>query len=135
MAPSLHDTIMLTTPRGHEVLAQLDYRAFELRAAKAIHHYTGVVTALDDKTSHLLSRALKAKQIYEMAVAETHAAHAMLERMSELTRSNNHEHPVLAPYWHEAQQHQTIAEDMRHRAKHFHDSAMAVIDRTLEAAQ
>ncbi len=38
-------------------------------------------------------------------------------------------HPALEPYWKEVDQHRTIAEDMRDRAKHFHDDAMKAIDK------
>lgn len=124
-----HDTVMLTTPRGHEVMAELNYDDFAVRHAKVIHHYTGVMKPLDEMTAQTLARALKAKQVYEHAVAETRAVEDTLKRFGSEASALGNQHPALEPYWREANQHKSIAEDMRLRARHFHDDAMAAIDK------
>jgi hypothetical protein len=129
MKQAPNDTILLTTPRGHEVLAELDYERFELKNAKVINHYTGVMKPLDEATRDNLARALKAKQVYEHALAETEAVAQTLKNFGKLATALGNQHPALAPYFHEAAQHKTIAADMRERARHFHQDAMAAIDR------
>ncbi len=121
--------VSLTTPRGHEVRAELCYDDFAVRHAKVVNNYTGVMKPLDDVTAETLARALKAKQVYEQAVAETQAVEDTLKRFGTLAMALGNEHPALEPYWREAKQHQSIAQDMRDRARHFHDDAMAAIDK------
>lgn len=123
-----YDIVMLTTPRGHEVCAELDYAQFDLRGARVTNHYTGVIKRLDDHTSETLARALKARQVYEHALAETRLVEDTLRRFGVLASALGNEHPALEPYWREAEQHKSIAADMRSRARHFHDDAMRVID-------
>jgi hypothetical protein len=123
------DTVMLTTPRGHEVLAELDYAHFEVRRAKVVNHYTGVIKPLDGHTAETLARALKAKQVYEHALAETKAVEDTLKRFGHLATALGNQNPALAPYFQEAAQHKAIAQDMHDRARHFHDDAMAAIDK------
>ncbi len=129
MATPQSDIVMLTTPRGHEVRAELEYDGFAVRHAKVINHYTGVMKPLDPMTAETLARALKAKQVYEHAVAETKAVEETLKRFGQLASALGNDHPALEPYWREAKQHQTIAADMRARARYFHDDAMDAIDR------
>ncbi|MDX2094824.1 MAG: hypothetical protein SFW64_02670 [Alphaproteobacteria bacterium] len=129
MALQPRDTVLLTTPRGHEVVAELDYDDFAVRHAKVVNHYTGVMKALDEATSETLARALKAKQVYEQAIAETRAVEDTLKRFGSVAAALGNQHPALEPYWREARQHQSIAEAMRERARHFHDDAMEAIDR------
>jgi hypothetical protein len=124
-----HDTVLLTTPRGHEVMAELSYDDFAVRHAKVVNHYTGVIKALDEVTAETLARALKAKQVYEHAVAETRAVEDTLKRFGSVAAALGNQHPALEPYWREANQHKSIAEDMRLRARHYHDDAMAAIDK------
>lgn len=127
--PAPHDTVILTTPRGHEVMAVLSYEDFAVRHAKVVNHYTGVIRPLDEVTAETLARALKAKQVYEHAIAETRAVEETLKRFGHVAAALGNQHPALEPYWREAKQHKSIAEDMRARARHFHDDAMAAIDK------
>jgi hypothetical protein len=129
MPTKAQDTVMLITPRGHEVVAQLEYDAFAVRHAKVVHHYTGVMKPLDEATTETLARALKAKQVYEHAIAETRAVEQTLKGFGALASALGNQHPAIEPYWREANQHKSIAHDMRERARHFHDDAMAAIDR------
>lgn len=129
MPQPLRDTVLLTTPRGHEVMAELSYGDFAVRHAKVVNHYTGVIKPLDEVTAETLARALKAKQVYEHAMAETRAVEDTLKRFGSASAALGTNHPALAPYWREANQHKSIAEDMRLRARYFHDDAMAAIDK------
>lgn len=129
MAATPTTEVMLTTPRGHEVRAELDYDSFEVRHAKVVNHYTGVMKNLDPVTAETLARALKAKQVYEHAIAETKAVEQTLKGFGTLAAALGNQHPAIEPYWKEAEQHKTIAQDMRERARHFHDDAMAAIDK------
>lgn len=129
MACANHEMIMLTTPRGHEVRAEIDYGCFELRRARVVNNYTGVIKTLDQHTAETLARALKARQVYEHAIAESRAAEDTLKRFGHLAAALGNAHPALEPYWQEAAAHKTIASDMRERASHFHEDAMAAIDR------
>ncbi|MES2983722.1 MAG: hypothetical protein V4735_00865 [Pseudomonadota bacterium] len=129
MANAPRDTVMITTPHGHEVLAELDYEHFEVRRAKVIHSHTGVMQLLDDATTATLERALKAKKVYDQAMAETQTVEQTLKRFGSIAEALGNQHPALEPYWREAAQHKTIAQDMRDRARHFHDDAMAAIDK------
>jgi hypothetical protein len=129
MPTKAQDTVMLITPRGHEVVAQLEYDEFAVRHAKVVHHYTGVMKPLDEATTETLARALKAKQVYEHAIAETRAVEQTLKGFGALASALGNQHPAIEPYWREANQHKSIAHDMRERARHFHDDAMAAIDR------
>lgn len=74
------DTVIMKTPRGHEVMAELDYEHFEVTRAKVVHSYTGVIRALDDATAEHLGRALHAKQIYEIAVREKRGSHPLAKK-------------------------------------------------------
>jgi hypothetical protein len=129
MPTKAQDTVMLITPRGHEVVAQLEYDEFAVRHAKVVHHYTGVMKPLDEATTETLARALKAKQVYEHAIAETRAVEQTLKGFGALASALGNQHPAIEPYWREANQHKSIAHDMRERARHFHDDAMAAIDK------
>jgi hypothetical protein len=129
MAHTQSEIVMLTTPRGHEVRAELDYDGFAVRHAKVVHNYTGVMKPLDADTTETLARALKAKQVYEHAIAETKAVEETLKGFGHVAKALGNDHPALEPYWREAAQHKTIAADMRDRARHFHDDAMEAIDR------
>lgn len=129
MGASQSQIVMLTTPRGHEVRAELDYDEFAVRHAKVVNNYTGVMKPLDPMTTETLARALKAKQVYEHAVAETKAVEETLKRFGSVAMALGNKHPALEPYWREAEQHKSIAQDMRDRAKHFHDDAMEAIDK------
>ena len=123
------DTIIMTTPRGHEVTAELDYDAFAVSHAKVVNHYTGIIKALDADTAETLARALKAKFTYEQALAETREAEQALKRFGALTEALGADHPALEPYIRDAQCHKVIARDMFIRARAFHDDAMVAIDR------
>ncbi len=129
MPSTTHDTVMLTTPRGHEVIAELDYEAFCVRHAKVVNRYTGVIKSLDPVTSENLARALRAKQVYDHAITETQAVEQTLKGFGKLAQALGNDHPAIEPYWREASQHKAIAQDMRERARHFHDDAMAAIDK------
>lgn len=129
MGTILTDTLILTTPRGHEVMADFDYTHADVLGAKVVNNHTGVIKPLDAETKETLARALKAKQVYEHALAETRAVEETLKRFGSLAAALGNEHPALEPYWREAEQHKTIAKDMRDRARHFHDDAMAAIDK------
>jgi hypothetical protein len=129
MAIGPRDSVSITTPQGHEVRAELDYEHFEVRQAKVVNNHTGVMKPLDDVTSATLARALRARQVYEHAVAETRAVEETLKRFGKVAVALGNQHPALEPYFREAQQHKAIAADMRARAKHFHDDAMIAIDR------
>ena len=129
MTNQTHDTVMLTTPRGHEVVAQLEYEGFAVRYAKVVNRYTGVMKPLDAVTAETLARALKAKQVYDHAMTETKAVEHTLKGFGTLAAALGNAHPAIEPYWREANQHKTIAHDMRERARHFHDDAMAAIDK------
>ena len=119
MTNQTHDTVMLTTPRGHEVVAQLEYEGFAVRHAKVVNRYTGVMKPLDAVTAETLARALKAKQVYDHAMTETKAVEHTLKGFGKLAEALGNAHPAIEPYWREANQHKTIAQDMRERARHF----------------
>ena len=125
------DTVMMTTPAGHEVLAELDYADFGLRTAKVVHAKTGVMRPLDPLIAENLARALHARQIYETAVKEGRAVETKLSGFSEAIIKLGPTHPALEPYWREVEQHRTIARDMGARARHFHNTATAAIDKIL----
>jgi hypothetical protein len=61
--------------------------------------------------------------------AESRAVEETLKRFGSVAAALGNQHPALEPYWREANQHKSIAEDMRLRARHFHDDAMAAIDK------
>lgn len=126
------DTVIFTTPKGHEVVADLDYDNFEVRDAKVVHSFTGVMKPLDAETAENLARALKAKQIYEHALNETKAVERHLDSMGEAVKALGQKHPALAPFWKEVEQHRTIARDMREHARIYHDDAMKAIDKLAE---
>ena len=132
MATAPHDTVVLTTPKGHDVRAELDYARFELRHAQAIHHYTGVITPLDDSMADNLARALRARDLYVKALQESRAVEDTLKGFGEAVNALGEQHPALKPYWRELAQHRTIAEDMSDRARHFHALSMQAIDRAME---
>ena len=125
------DTVILKTPRGHQVMAELDYTHFEICRAKVVHSYTGVIKALDEETSQNLARALHARQIYEEALKESEAIEKTLKGFGEAIVKLGHAHPALEPYWREMAQHRSIAQDMGNRARHFHDDAMQAIDKII----
>ena len=125
------DTVIMKTPAGHEVLAELDYEHFEVCAAKVVHCETGVMRPLDGRISDNLARALHARQIYEAAMKESHAVETKLSSFGEAIVKLGYHHPALEPYWREVEQHRAIARDMGERARHFHDNAMAAIDKIL----
>ena len=129
---TLRDTVILKTPAGHEVVADLDYEHFSVIDAKVVHGITGVLKPLSSEISDNLARALHARQIYENAVLETRAVEAKLKGFGEATIKLGARHPALEPYWREMAQHRTIARDMGERARHFHDDAMKAIDKILE---
>jgi hypothetical protein len=129
MSSKAHDHVMLTTPRGHEVRAVLDYERFEVRQAKVVNNHTGVIKPLDPVTTQTLARALQAKKVYDHAVAETQVVEETLKRFGSAAIALGDKHPALAPYLTEAKQHRSIAEDMRERARVFHDEAMIAIDK------
>lgn len=126
------DTVILNTPRGHEVHAQLDYEQFEVREAKVVHTYTGRMHALDVQTTETLARALKAKQVYEHALTETREAERALKQLGGLVLALGEDHPAVEPYQREADRHKSIARDMYAQARHFHDEAMAAIDALID---
>jgi hypothetical protein len=84
MAGTQSQIVMLTTPCGHEVRAELDFDDFAVRHAKVVHNYTGVMKPLDGATTETLARALKAKQVYEHAMAETSAVEETLKGFGKL---------------------------------------------------
>ena len=127
-----HDTVILTTPLGHEVVAEVDYDDFAVSHAKVINHYTGVMQLLDTTTSETLARALQAKHVYENALAETRTAEMVLNRYNNLMVALGKDHPAVAPYWQEAEQHRSIARDMFNHAQRYHAEAMDVIDKLVE---
>ncbi len=126
------DTISLVTPRGHEVVAELDYDDFALRHAKVVNHYTGTIKPLDGQTASVLARALKAKQVYEHALAESREVETTLKRFQGLASALGDDHPALEPYKRDVNQHKNIARDMFIRAREYHDEAMGAIDRMID---
>lgn len=124
-----HSEITMLTPQGHEVRAEIDYDDFALRHAKVVNHYTGVIRPLDKATAETLERALKAKKVYEHAIAETKAVEQTLEGFGKLAAALGNDHPAIEPYWREAGQHKNIARDMYLQAQSFHEVAMAAIDK------
>lgn len=126
------DKMVLTTPRGHEVQLELDYSRFALCHAKVVNHYTGVIRALDEETSEMLLRALKAKQVYEEALSQTREVEETLKRFGKLAEALGNDHPALKPYWREAQQHKSVARDMYSKAQNYHEEAMRAIDKMAE---
>ena len=128
-----HDTVILKTPAGHEVLAELDYEHFEVANAKVVHSHTGVMKPLGGQVSENIARALRAKQVYEAALEESRAVEAKLSGFGESVLKLGTSHPALAPYWREMEQHRSIAKDMGERARHFYDDAMTEIDRSLDS--
>jgi len=128
MTHTPRDTVILTTPKGHEVVADLDYDNFEVTQAKVVHSYTGVMKPLDAATAENLARALKAKQIYEHALNESKVVEKQLDSMGEAVKALGKKHPALQPFWKEVEQHRTIAQDMREHARIYHENAMKAID-------
>jgi hypothetical protein len=129
MAAQQSEHVTLTTPRGHEVRAEISYDDFALRHAKVVNNYTGVMIPLDKVTAETLARALKAKQVYEHAIAETKAVEQTLKGFGNLAAALGNDHPAIEPYWREAGQHQNIARDMFVQAQNFHEAAMEAIDK------
>ena len=129
MSNTHYDTVKLTTPQGHEVMAELDHDALALNHAKVVNRYSGIVKPLDANTTEVLTRALKAKRVYEEALAQTREAESTFKRFGGLAQALGTDHPAVAPYWEEAQKHKIIARDMLERAQQFHDDAMVVIDK------
>lgn len=127
-----HDTVILTTPRGHEVVGEFDYATFALLGAKAIHHFTGVMTPVSAAIANDLARALQAKQIYEQAVESCAAIEQGVQGLGLVASALGNNHPALKPYTEELEKHRAIAADMRERAGHFYTKAAEAIDRQLE---
>ncbi len=123
------DPVKLTTPHGHEVMADLDHDAFALSHAQVVNRYSGVAKPLDRPTTETLVQALKAKRVYEDALAQTREAENTFKRFGNLAQALGNDHPAVAPYWAEAQKHKTIARDMLERAQEFYDQAMVAIDK------
>ncbi len=128
MSTATRDTVILKTPHGHDVFAELDYANFSVRRAKVVHGFTGVIKPLDGEAVDDLARALRARQIYEAALKEKRAVEQTVERFGKAVAALAHTHPAVEPYWREMQQHGAIASDMGERAKHFHEAAMKAID-------
>lgn len=127
-----HDTLILTTPRGHEVVAELDYENFAVSRARVVHTHTGVIKPLDNEISENLARALRAKQVYEHALQETKLVEQTLNGFGEAVMALGKRHPAVQPYWTEAEQHRAIARDMHTQAQNFHNDAMSAIDKLAE---
>lgn len=124
-----NESLHLTTPGGHEVLGEWDRDELSLLHAKVINHYTGVISQLDTKASDALARALKAKKVYEDALAEAREVETTLKRFKNLSYTLGEDHPALEPYVSQASHQKTLARDMFVRAGHYHEEAMKAIDR------
>jgi hypothetical protein len=129
MAITSCETIQLKTPQGHDVLAEIDYEHFEIRRAKVVHCFTGVIKPLDEETSAVLARALQAKQRYEQALLESRAVEDTMHAFGILAEALGKEHPAMQPYWQEIARHQSVADDMSMRAREFYEKAMRAIDK------
>lgn len=133
MTSSTHqETVNLTTPRGHEVVAQLDYERGEVLQARVVHTHTGIIKPLDEDISENLARAIRAKQVYEHALEEARAVEQTLDGFGEAVMALGTRHPAIAPYCAEAAQHRNIARDMQQQAENYHETAMRAIDRLAE---
>lgn len=132
MAPTAYETVTLKTPHGHDVLAEFDHAHASIRRAKVVHNYTGVIRPLGEELAENLARALRAKQLYEQAINERMTVEETVSKFGTAAVSLGPDHPALAPYFQEARQHQSIAEDMQRHAQHFHDDVMQEIDRLIE---
>ena len=130
--PITRTTVTLTTPAGHDVVAELDYDHFEVRRAQVVHHYTGIIQPLDGAVTDNLARALHARALYTQAVKESDAVDEKLKSFGAVIAALGESHPALAPYCQEMAQHRHIADDMCERAKYFHRSAMEAIDKMVE---
>ncbi len=109
--------------------ADLDYDDFSVRHAKVVDRYTGIIRAIDADTAEMLARALKARQVYQDAIAEARAVESTMNKLGEKPTILGDSHPAMLPYRMEAAQHKAIAHDMYAHAKHYHDEAMNAIDR------
>lgn len=132
MQPPFIEPITLTTPRGHEVYAAYDHARAALIDPKHIHRYTGVMAPLDDALSHRLAQAIRARQVYWQALAESCASVALIHGLGAPAVSLGQEHPAIRPYWQEAEKHRAIAEDMASLASQHAAETFAAIDRALE---
>lgn len=132
MAATLRETILMKTPQGHDVLAELDYPSFGVHRARVVHGFTGVTRPIDEAAKLDLERALRARQLYEQALSETHAIEQTIAGFGPTMQALGEQHPALAPYWREARQHREIANQMCERARYFHAHAMRAIDRLAE---
>jgi hypothetical protein len=128
MSIATRETVTMKTPRGHDVLAELDYENFSVYRAKVVHGFTGVIKPLEGEAVDNLARALRARQLYEAALKEKQAVEKTVEGFGKAISSLDHRHPAVEPYWREMEQHETIAHDMGERARHFHETAMKAID-------
>ena len=129
---STQDTVTLTTPRGHEVVAEFDHQQSEVNHARVVHIHTGVITPLDNDIAANLARALRAKQVYEHALQETKAVEETLNSFGNAVMALGERHPALQPYWNEAEQHRAIARDMQQQAENFEQTALSAIDKLAE---
>ena len=132
MSQTILETVQLKTPQGHDVLAEFDYESHEVRRAKVVHCFTGVIKPLDETISETLGHALQAKQRYEQALHETRAVEDTLNLYGTISSALGRDHPALQPYWQEMAKHSAIADDMSDRARHFYEQAMRAIDKLIQ---
>ena len=132
MMPRFMESLTLLTPLGHEIWAEMDYERGELLSAKVVHAHTGVMRPLARDCRETLERALRARQVYEHALAETSAIEDTLQGYGSLLSALGAGHPALKPYHKEAEQHRQIARDMQHHAERYYENALSAIDALAE---
>lgn len=127
------ETLLLTSPQGHEVCVAFDYANYTQSEARVINSHTGVVKAIEGDPKSQLAAALRAKFVYDQALKEVRAVEQMVARLCGASVVLDRNHPAVAPYWKEAEQHQQIADAMQARALHFYTAAMQKIDAIADA--
>jgi hypothetical protein len=124
----LREQLTLTTPLGHEVWLDLDCEHFAVEHARVVHRHTGIIRTIDARTSATLARALQARHVYQHALSEASACEFEAYKLGASSLALGAEHPAVRPYHREAQQHSSIAQDMKSRSEHYEREAMAIID-------
>lgn len=132
MEYELSEQFMMLTPGGHELLVELDYPKITVSRANLVHQHTGAMRPLGREISETLSRAFKAKQVYERALREVTAIESRHGGLDDTRRALGAGHPGLKSLQNEAAYHRAIIEDMRARAYYFYEAAMRAVDKAAE---
>lgn len=128
-SPQGINLILMTTPHGHELRAEVSDDSFAVKHAKVVNQYTGAIKELDSVSVEALAQALRAKRVYEQALVWVRESERTLKGFGSLTEELGEAHPTLAPHIENAKKQKTAAREMFVQARHFHEHAMGVIDK------